>query len=63
LVTPAILEQRITGAAGMDRGYAAVDFPAAMAATGGVKFAAQWVVFDPVTGQHATTQRYEFRVQ
>ncbi|MBL8730228.1 MAG: VCBS repeat-containing protein, partial [Planctomycetes bacterium] len=43
LVTPAILEQRITGAAGMDRGYAAVDFPAAMAATGGVKFAAQWV--------------------
>lgn len=63
LVEPAILEQRLTGSVGMDRGYAAVDFPAAMAATGGVEFAAQWVVFDPATLQHATTQRYEFRVQ
>lgn len=63
LVAPAITELRLTGAAGMDRGYAAFDFPAAMAATGGVEFAAQWVVLDPVTLDHATTQRYEFRVQ
>lgn len=34
-----------------------------MAATGVVEFAAQWVVLDPVTLGHATTQRYEFRVQ
>lgn len=63
LVAPAILELRLTGAAGMDRGYAAFDFPSTMAVTGGVEFAAQWVVLDPITLEHATTQRYEFRVQ
>jgi hypothetical protein len=63
LVPPAITELRLTGVAGMDRGYAAFDFPSAMVPTGGVEFAAQWVVLDPATLQHATTQRYEFRVQ
>ncbi len=63
LVPPVILELRATGAAGMDRGYAAFDFPSPMVATGGVEFAAQWVVLDPATLQFATSARYEFRVQ
>lgn len=62
LVAPAILELRLTGASGMDRGYTAFDFPSSMVATGGVEFAAQWVVLDPVTLQFAATARYEFRV-
>lgn len=63
LVAPALVELRLTGAAGIDRGYAAFDFPSTMAAIGGVEFAAQWVVLDPNSLQYATTPRYEFRVQ
>jgi len=63
LVAPAITELRVTGASGMDRGYAAFDFPSAMVPTGGVEFAAQWVVLDVSNLQYATTARYEFRVQ
>jgi len=42
---------------------AAFDFPSTMAAANGSQFAAQWVVLDPATLDHATTQRLEFRVQ
>jgi hypothetical protein len=47
----------------MDRGYAACDFASTMAAAGGTAFAAQWVVLDPATLAHATTQRLQFAVQ
>lgn len=63
LVPPAIEAWRLTGATGMDRGYAAFDLPVAMAATGGTLLAAQWLVLDPATLAFAATQRYEFRLQ
>lgn len=63
LVPPAILELRLTGGSGMERGYAAFDIQAAMVPTGGVEYAAQWVVLDPATLAYATTARCEFRVQ
>ncbi|MEO6597990.1 MAG: hypothetical protein ABIP94_24870, partial [Planctomycetota bacterium] len=63
LVPPVLMALRVTGSIGMDRGYADVDLRPALVPTGGTEYAAQWVVLDPITLAHATTARYEFRVQ
>jgi hypothetical protein len=63
LVPPVLAALRVTGSAGMDRGYADLDLPPALVPTAGTQYAAQWVVLDPVTLAYATTARYEFRVQ
>ena len=54
---------RTVGGSGFDRGYAEVNLPRPLVATGGFRAAAQWLVFDPATLGHATTPRCEFRVQ
>jgi hypothetical protein len=54
---------RIVGSAGMDTGYAAVDLRPAMVATGGSAYAAQWLLFDPLTLGYGATARQQFRVQ
>jgi hypothetical protein len=63
LVPPVLTAARLTGNAGMDRGYAAVDLMATLVPAGGAPYAAQWIVLDPVTLAHAATARFEFRVQ
>lgn len=63
LVPPVITALRLTGSSGMDRGYAAVDLAVPFVAAGGTRYAAQWVVLDPLSLGYAVTARYEFRVQ
>jgi hypothetical protein len=50
----------ITGTSGIDRGYAAFDLPVPLAATGGRRCAAQWLVLDPATGFESWTMRRDF---
>ena len=54
---------RFTGSTGFDRGYAEVNLSFPLVATGGLHFAAQWLVLDPATSGFAATPRCEFRVQ
>jgi len=63
-VPPGITVLRFTGTAGIDRGYAAVDLPIQLtAAAAGVDIVAQWLVFDPVTLDHAATAMHALRAQ
>jgi hypothetical protein len=63
LVPPAIVGAHVTGTAGFDRGYAAVEVPHRIVGSGGMAFAAQWVVLDLATLGYATTARHEFLMQ
>ncbi|MEQ1736822.1 MAG: VCBS repeat-containing protein [Rhodoglobus sp.] len=53
----------LTGASGMDRGYAAFDLPVPPAAAAGTRFATQWLVLDPTTGFEAWSSRRDFWLQ
>ncbi|MBX3461624.1 MAG: VCBS repeat-containing protein [Planctomycetes bacterium] len=62
-VDPAAAFLRLTGTAGIDRGYAAVDLPHPLsAAAAGTDVQAQWFVLEPVTGAYAATQRHTIRL-
>jgi hypothetical protein len=63
LVPPVLTGERLTGIAGMDRGYAEVGLSPALVPVGGSSYAAQWIVLDPTTFAYATTSRLEFSVQ
>lgn len=64
LQVPAITTAaRGVGGAGFDLGYAEVNLPLPLVATGGFHAAAQWLVLDPSTSGHALTPRCVFRVQ
>ena len=55
---------RLLGTTGIDRGYAAVDFPFHLTASAlGISIAAQWLVFDPVTLGYGATAKHELRAQ
>jgi len=63
-VPPTWVASRLVGAAGFDRGYAEVELGRPLAPSNlGNAFAAQWLVLDPVTLDHATTWRQQFRLQ
>jgi len=61
LVAPTVQIPVVLGTSGLDRGYAAVDLPWALSPNG-TALAAQWIVWNPATGDYATTARHEFRV-
>ncbi|MBL8749986.1 MAG: VCBS repeat-containing protein [Planctomycetes bacterium] len=55
---------RTLGATGIDRGYAAIDLPFQLSASGtGLGVTAQWLVVDPATGNHAATAMHALRLQ
>lgn len=55
---------RVTGAAGLDRGHAAVDLPHPLSAsTVGTDAVAQWLVYDPLTLDYAATQMHAVRLE
>jgi hypothetical protein len=56
---------RTVGNLGFDRGYAEVNLPLPLVATGGLHAAAQWIVLESpnIDPGHAITPRCEFRVQ
>lgn len=61
-VAPIALHLRVTGTTGIDRGYAAVDFPFRLtAAATGIDAVAQWLVLDPVTLDYAATAMHRLR--
>lgn len=63
-VDPAASYLRVLGTSGIDRGYAAVDLPYPLAASGlGVAAVGQWLVYDPATLGYAATQKHELRLQ
>ncbi|HZN37423.1 MAG TPA: hypothetical protein VFD82_01395 [Planctomycetota bacterium] len=62
-VGPLASEWRILGTTGIDRGYAAVDFPFQLVPTLGTSIVAQWLVFDPATLAYAATAKHELRGQ
>jgi hypothetical protein len=54
---------RVTGSAGIDRGYAAVDLPHPLStATTGTRVYAQWLVLEPSTAAFAATQVHAIRL-
>ena len=63
-VPPGLTYLRFTGTSGIDRGYAYVDLPFQLtSATTGLGLAAQWLVFDPVSFDHAATAQHALRAQ
>ncbi|MCA8976156.1 MAG: VCBS repeat-containing protein [Planctomycetes bacterium] len=63
-VPPGITYTRLTGSNGINRGYTAVALPFHLtAATTGIDLGAQWLVFDPVTFDHAATAMHALRAQ
>ncbi len=55
---------RTLGTTGIDRGYAAVDLPFQLSASGtGLGVKAQWLVVDPASGNHAATAMHALRLQ
>lgn len=62
-VDPAVSCLRVSGTAGIDRGYAAVELPHPLsAAATGTDIVAQWLVLEPVTGAYAATEMHAIRL-
>jgi hypothetical protein len=62
-VAPAVAVPTVIGSTGLDRGYAHVNLPLPVTATGGIALAAQWLLLDPTSGTFAVTQRHDFRLR
>jgi hypothetical protein len=63
-VDPVVTFAQVTGATGIDRGYAAIDLPYPLSpAAVGTEVFAQWLVLEPATGNYAATQRHSIRLQ
>jgi hypothetical protein len=62
-VAPEVSFLRMTGTAGIDRGYAAVDLNFHLAASQGVSLHAQWITYDALTGDYSVTARHTLRLQ
>ncbi len=63
-VDPLASYLRVTGTAGIDRGYAAVDLPHPLTAAAiGTDAVGQWLVFEPVTWEYAATRMHALRLQ
>jgi hypothetical protein len=62
-VGPEVSFLRTTGTQGIDRGYAAVDLNVHLATSQGIVVQAQWLTFDPATGNYSATARHSLRVQ
>ncbi len=63
-VGPTATAFRVTGSAGLDRGYAFADLPRPLStSTLGTAIVGQWLVFEPSNLDFAATQKHQLRLQ